>query len=252
MSIWVVTNAVAAWLLPPGCLLLLAAWGLLRLRKHPQSAKALLALAFGALWLLSTPWVARTLLVSLESPSADLRQVPLGQAIVVLGGGKYHAAPEYGTDTVGGATLVRLRYAAHLHRLNGKPILVSGGSPEGSAISEAQAMKATLENEFKTPVAWMENASNTTLENARASFNLLKAHGISRIYLITHAWHMPRAQRVFEQAGFTVIPAPTAFATTYGFTLLDCVPQANALHQSSVFFHEIIGLAWYRLKSLLN
>ena len=250
MSIWVITNAIAAWMLPPGCLLLLAAWGLLRLRKHPRSGKALVALALMGLWLLSTPWMARTLLGLLESPPTDLQQAPPAQAIVVLGGGKYHTAPEYGTGTVGGATLVRVRYAAHLHRLTGKPILVSGGSPEGSTISEAQAMKAVLESEFKIPVAWMESASNTTQENARASYSLLKAQGITRIYLVTHAWHMPRAQRAFAEAGFTVVPASTAYATQFRFTLLDCLPRAEALHQSSVFFHEVIGIVWYRLKSL--
>ena len=250
MSSWIITNAIAAWLLPPGCLLLLAAWGVLRLRKHPRSGKALLTLALLSLWILSTPWAARTLLGVLEPLPADPMQAPPAQAIVVLGGGKYHAPPEYNSaDTVSSATLVRLRYAAHLHRLTGKPLLVSGGSPEGSPISEAQAMKAALENEFKTPVKWTEDASSTTLENARASFNVLKAQGITRIYLVTHAWHMPRSQRAFTEAGFSVVPAPTAYATHFKFTILDGLPRADALHQSSVFFHEVIGLVWYRLKS---
>jgi uncharacterized SAM-binding protein YcdF (DUF218 family) len=253
MSSWIITNTIAAWLLPPGFLLLLAVWGLLRLRKHPRSGKVLVTLALLSLWLLSMPWVARGLLSSLEPFPADPMQAPPAQAIVVLGGGKYHAPPEYhGTDTVNGAALVRLRYAAHLHRISGKPILVSGGSPEGSPVSEAQAMKSVLENEFKTPVTWTEDASATTLENAHASFNLLKTQGITRIYLVTHAWHMPRSQRVFTEAGFAVVPAPTAYTTNFRLTLLDFLPQANALHQSSMFFHEVIGLIWYRLKSLLN
>lgn len=253
MSIWVITNAIAAWLLPPGCLLLVAAWGLLRLRKHPRSGTALLVFALGALWLLSTPLVARSLMSLLETTPVDLASTPPAQAIVVLGGGKYAAPPEYGgTDTVGASTLVRLRYAAYLHRATGKPLLVSGGSPEGSAVSEAQAMKSALENEFKAPVTWTENTSNNTFENARASFVTLKAHGVTRIYLVTDAWHMPRSQRAFAAAGFSVVPAPTAFATSHGFTLLDCLPHAGSLRQSSLFFHEIIGLAWYRLKSLPN
>jgi uncharacterized SAM-binding protein YcdF (DUF218 family) len=119
-------------------------------------------------------------------------------------------------------------------------------------MSEAQAMKTVLEHEFKAPVTWMEDASANTLENARASFKILKAQGITRIYLVTHAWHMPRSQRIFEASGFAVVAAPTAFSTSHGFTLLDCLPQAYALRQSSVFFHEIIGLIWYRLKSLLH
>jgi uncharacterized SAM-binding protein YcdF (DUF218 family) len=63
---------------------------------------------------------------------------------------------------------------------------------------------------------------------------------------------MPRSQRVFTEAGFSVVPAPTAYATHFQVTLLDCLPRADALHQSSVFFHEVIGLAWYRLKSALH
>lgn len=252
MSSWIITNALAAWLLPPGCLLLLATWGLLRLRKHPRSGKALVTLALLSLWILSTPWAARTLLGVLEPLPADPMLAPPAQAIVVLGGGKYHAPPEYSAATVNSATLVRLRYAAHLHRLTGKPLLVSGGSPEGSPISEAQAMKAALEHEFKTPVKWTEDASATTLENARASFNLLKAQGITRIYLVTHAWHMPRSQRAFSEAGFSVVPAPTGYATHFKFTILDGLPRAGALYQSSVFFHEVIGLIWYRLESLVN
>lgn len=253
MSTWVITNTIAAWLLPPGCLLVLAAWGILRLRRHPRSGKALVTLALLSLWLLSTPWVGRALLGSLEVPPLDLQRTPPAQAIVVLGGGKYHAPPEYGhTDTVDGASLVRLRYAAHLHRLTGKPILVSGGSPEGSPISEAQAMKATLENDFKVTVTWTENVSANTHENARASFTLLKTQGITRIYLVTHAWHMLRSQRAFAAAGFDVVPAPTAYTTSYRFSLLDCLPHAGALRLSSQYFHEVIGSAWYRLKSWLN
>lgn len=222
------------------------------MRKHPKSGKTVATLALVALWVLSTPWISRTLLQALESqPTDPLRALP-AQAIVVLGGGKYHAAPEYGADTVSESTLVRLRYAAFLHRQTGKPVLVSGGSPEGSPISEAQTMKSVLENEFKIPVAWTEAASNNTLENARASRAMLAPLDINRVYLVTHAWHMPRSQWIFAQAGFDVVPAPTKFATSFGLTPRDFMPQADALRDSSYFFHEIIGLAWYRLKSALH
>ena len=249
MNTWLITNMLTSWLIPPGCLLLLAAWGGWCLRKHPRSGAALLGLSLAALWALSMPWFARTLLQAIEPEPADPLRAPPAQAIVVLGGGKYHAAPEYGADTVSEATLVRLRYAARLQHQTGKPVLVSGGSPEGGPPSEAQVMKAVLENEFKVPVTWAETTSNNTLENARASRAILAPLGIARIYLITHAWHMPRAQRVFARAGFEVVPAPTHFATRFRLTARDFMPHAAALHDSSHFFHEILGLAWYRLKS---
>lgn len=250
MNSWVITNAITVWLIPPGCLLLLAGWGVLRLRRHPRSGKALIVLSLAALWALSTPWLSRTLLQALEPLPADPLRAAPAQAIVVLGGGKYYAAPEYGAvDTVNEPTLARLHYAAWLHRQTGKPILVSGGAPEGSVISEGQAMKATLENEFKVPVAWTEDKSFNTFENAHASRATLKPLGIDRVYVVTHAWHMPRSKSIFIKAGFDVVPAPTQFATSFRLTILDFRPYAPALADSSHFFHEIIGLVWYRLKS---
>jgi uncharacterized SAM-binding protein YcdF (DUF218 family) len=110
-------------------------------------------------------------------------------------------------------------------------------------------MKQVLEQEFNVPVRWVEDASDNTLENARLSRQLLKQEGITRIYLVTHAWHMARAVLSFQRAGFQVVPAPTAYTTRYRTDLLAFVPNAHALHDSRIFMHELIGMLWYRLKS---
>jgi uncharacterized SAM-binding protein YcdF (DUF218 family) len=169
---------------------------------------------------------------------------------VILGGGTYFHAPEYAAqDTIGDATLVRLRYGAKLQRKTGKPILVTGGKPLGNSISEAQQMRDVLEQEFKVPVRWTEDESENTFENARNSFRILQQANIRKIYLVTHAWHMPRAADVFRRAGFEVVEAPTAYTTRYQTDLLSFLPQAIALEDTSIFFHEIFGMFWYRLKS---
>ena len=125
----------------------------------------------------------------------------------------------------------------------------SGGMPDGGAMSEAETMKAVLENEFRVPVTWMETASSTTYNQASNVMHILGPSGMRRIQLVTHAWHMPRAQAVFTQAGFDVIPAPTQFVEPRETTVLDFMPSASALRDSHHFFHEVLGLAWYRLKS---
>jgi uncharacterized SAM-binding protein YcdF (DUF218 family) len=250
MYSWQLINALALLLMPPGCLLLFAAWGMVLMRRRPRAGAGLVGAAVFALYVLSTNYAAERLLQSLE-PAAPASARQAG-AIVVLGGGKYHSAPEYGgADTVSNQTLARLRYAAHLHRSTGTPLLVTGGSPEGSATAEAEAMKSVLESAFGTPVRWTETRSGNTLENARLSHAMLAPLGIHAIQLVTHAWHMPRARLAFEHAGFEVIPAPTGFATSYRLTVLDFMPSARALHDSSRFFHEVIGIAWYRLKFLI-
>ncbi|MGE0557060.1 MAG: YdcF family protein [Burkholderiales bacterium] len=251
MTAWELTNTLAAFLLPPGALILLIAGGYLLRRAHPHAARALLVGGLAGLYLVSMPLVAGFLLRNWETPPVKLI-LNAGQAIVVLGGGKYPQAPEYAGDTVSGATLVRLRYAAHLHRTSGHPVLVSGGSPDGSTVNEAQTMKQTLEQEFAVPVRWAEGGSDNTLQNARLSYRMLRSEGIHTIFLVTHAWHMPRARLAFEQSGFRVIPAPTAHTTSGPLSILDFIPDARALHASSLFCHEIIGMFWYRLRLLFQ
>ncbi len=251
MLSWQLTNTLAALFLPPGILILLMAWGLALRRTRPRLGPGLFAGGLAVLYALSMPLAANFLLSQWENsprngPTSD------AAAIVVLGGGKSHDAPEYGNDTVLGATLVRLRYAAHLQRLTGHPILVSGGSPEGSPLSEAELMQRALQNEFGVPVRWAEGASANTLENARFSYRMLAAEDIRTILLVTHAWHMPRARLAFEAAGFKVIPAATGYTRRYRLTVLDFLPDARALRDSALFFHEIMGIVWYRLRLFLQ
>ncbi len=247
---WFATNLISAFLLPPLNLLLAALLGLLLARTYPRLGRTLLLFSLALLWLCSTSYFAGGALRLLEGPPkvVDTQAQP-ADAIVVLGGGTYFRAPEYGADTVSAATLVRLRYAAKLQRETGKPVLVTGGKPLGNDLSEAQQMKSVLEQEFNVPVRWIEDASDNTLENARYSHQLLQQTGIKRIYLVTHASHIPRASRAFQAAGFEVVPAPTGFTTRYRTNLLSFLPHAEGLRDSRIFMHELIGLLWYRLKS---
>ncbi len=183
---WFATNLISVFLLPPLNLLLAALLGLLLARTYPRLGRTLLLSSLALLWLCSAPYFAEGALHLLEGPpkAVNARAQP-ADAIVVLGGGTYFRAPEYGADTVSAATLVRLRYAAKLQRETGKPILVTGGKPLGNDLSEAQQMKSVLEQEFNVTVRWVEDASDNTLKNARYSHQLLQQAGIKRIYLVS-------------------------------------------------------------------
>ncbi|MFX7731723.1 YdcF family protein, partial [Acinetobacter baumannii] len=91
----------------------------------------------------------------------------------------------------------RLQYAAYLARRTGLPILVTGGSPDGSPESEAALMARNLQRDVGVPVRWQETRADTTAQNASYSAAMLKADGIERILLVTDSIHMPRAMRVF-------------------------------------------------------
>jgi uncharacterized SAM-binding protein YcdF (DUF218 family) len=249
---WLISNAIGALFMPLGIVLIVLLVALLMAWRSPLQAWRPIVAAIVLLYALSTQFVADGLLYVLEPAPRDPAADASGQAIVVLGGGTYHRAPEYGGDTVKAGTLQRLRYAARLQRVLGKPVLATGGSPEGSLIAEAQLMKQVLQQDFQVPVQWIEQRSNNTLENGRLVYRLLKPAGIERVYLVTHAWHMPRARLAFERAGFAVIPAPTGFATRFELTIIDFLPRAEALSDSTWFFHEILGIAWYYVRLLFK
>src|ERR1017187_10577911 len=131
---WFFTNLISLCLLPPLNLLLIALAGLFFMSSRPRLGRALLVGALALLWLCSMPYTAenaaRFLIRTVQV--VDPKTQP-ADAIVVLGGGTYFKAPEYGgIDTVSPPTLLRLRYAAKLQRETGKPILVSGGTPHGN------------------------------------------------------------------------------------------------------------------------
>ena len=245
---WLIGKTAGALIIPPGILLVALLIAVLLTWRRPRLARGLLILTFIAFYALSTSFVSDHLLQLLQPEPRDVLGDRSGQAIVVLGGGIYPQAPEYGGDTVNSITLMRVRYAAVLYRAVKKPLLVSGGSTKGYPTAEARLMRDVLQREFQVPVTWIEEASPNTLENARASYQMLNADGIKRIYLVTHAWHMARARFAFESTGLTVIPAPTGHATRYAHSLLHFLPSAPALLNSSWFFHEVIGLGWYHLR----
>ena len=248
MYSWILGKLIAAWILPPGVLVLMGLAGLVLLKKKPRIGKILLGGSVVLLWALSAPLISLPLIRLIETPPLDVKATPPAQAIVVLGGGRYRNAPEYGADTVNQNSLERVRYAAWLHRHTGVPILTSGGVPGSRGLSEAQAMKAVLENEYKVPVQWVEQVSRDTFEQASATRAVLVPSNVRRIYLVTHAWHMPRSVDAYTRAGFDVVAAPTGFKGRRVSTIRDLVPSADTLLDSYYFFHEAVGLLWYQIR----
>jgi uncharacterized SAM-binding protein YcdF (DUF218 family) len=240
---------VKTLVLPPANLLLLGIAALALRRRYPRWSYGTAAVALGLLYLISTPIISSFCLSLLEEAYVDPLARPGAQAIVALAGGTDQFAPEYGTDVVNPLTMTRIRYAAKLQRASGKPLLVSGGSVRGDTLAEAQQMRAVLE-EMNVPVRWTEERSVDTFTNAVESYRILAPLGITTVYLVTHAWHMPRARLAFAHAGFTVIPAPTAFSQTEPInpTLLDFLPRASALMKSYYFWHEVLGYLAYSVR----
>lgn len=238
---------LSALALPPVGLILLAFLGIWLSRQRPRLGHSVSAVALLALLALSLPPVADALMHTLERrPPISAQMLARAQAIVILAGDGYPVAPEYGDETVGRATLERVRYGVHLQRRSGLPIMVIGGAPFGGR-PQAEAMKEAIERDLRGRVTWLEGSSRDTAENAAYSAAMLKAAGISRIALVSQGWHLPRAIELFERQGLEVLPAPTGFTTRPPSPFARALPSAAALATSSEALHEWLGILVQRL-----
>jgi uncharacterized SAM-binding protein YcdF (DUF218 family) len=239
--------------LPPGILLLLLllAWWLRQ--RFPRLAATCFGLGLGGLWLFSMPVAVEWAAQQLESEPAlvEARWPALAEqaeAIVVLGNGSVLDDPGWGADQPSLMGLERVRYAARLARASGLPLLTTGGLHYGAPPSEAALMAAVLARDYGLAVRWQEGQSRTTWENATYSAALLKGAGVTRVVLVTQAWHMPRARWSFEQAGLQVTSAPMGFlGTPSGRPGGGWLPESQAIWQSGLLLNEAIGLLAYQL-----
>jgi uncharacterized SAM-binding protein YcdF (DUF218 family) len=178
----------------------------------------------------------------------------LPTAIVILTAGRRSRALEFGSEfsneAPDGLSLERMRYGAFLAKKTSLPVLLSGGMLLMDKVPLAKVLEDALQYDYGIQAKWIEDQSKNTAENAMRSAEMLKKAGISRVLLVTHAWHMKRAVAAFTANGLTVTPAPTAFyypgrelpiwAMLY--------PSMRELQMSAYALHEIVGSVWYRLR----
>jgi uncharacterized SAM-binding protein YcdF (DUF218 family) len=236
------------------------------LKKRAALQKIIIVFSVVLIWVSSTPafvqwfthisdvWMHWPTPLVISSNQQLQNHSSQSAAIVVLGGGRRKGAiesPQYQNQDLSPASLERLRMGARLARSSKLPILLTGGAPDTTTdhdLPEAEVMAQILEQEFHVKAKWLETKSQTTQENAQFSASILKRDGIQTIYLVTHFWHIPRAQKIFEQYGLKVIPVPHGFHSAETFNPTDHYPSNTAITETRLIWHELIGMIWYRLR----
>lgn len=220
-----------------------------RFGSGPRLPLACTGLVLGVMWLLSCQavaiWLSIHLLPQVSPITVDDLKRQQVQAIVVLGGGVENDASEYAGAVLAPDAMSRLLYGVYLSRTAQIPIAYSGGQGWGSLAgqpAEAEVAALSLKRLGAPSLRWQENQSRDTRENAVFTASLLKADGITRIALVTHAWHMPRSVRQFEAAGLVVTPAPMGFVRSDESLLLQWLPSGTGLRHSGRILKEWLGL----------
>jgi uncharacterized SAM-binding protein YcdF (DUF218 family) len=232
----------------PTLLLLAIALGVWLAGKRPKVGLLLAIYSNGLLWLLATPalsiWLSQSALTQYHPISIETLQEEDIQVIIVLGGGVDTEQPD-GMQQLKSSALDRLRHGIELSRKTGVPILVTGGKGWGALAGshdEATISKRVAIEAFKYEIKWIESVSRDTRENARNSKELLSKHGINKIALVTHSWHMPRSMKAFQKEGFEVTAAPMGFVGGKKFKLLSLFPNIDAFQINFTILRELVAL----------
>jgi uncharacterized SAM-binding protein YcdF (DUF218 family) len=235
-------------------LLILAATLLASGRQQRLAAGTLMA-AIILLLVASAPPVAGVLYGTLERihPPLAIEDVPVADAIVVLGGGiDLPLHPR--TDAELGEAADRILVAARLYRAGKAPrVLVSGGNvfaQDGVAGESEYTRRLLVEWGVPTGMIVVETRSRNTYQNAIETRKLLTVPGRWKVLLVTSAVHMPRALATYRSQAIDAVPVPTDYAVV-GYNqpwLLDWLPSAQALSMSTAALREWLGLAVYRAR----
>lgn len=261
MNFLFLSKLLPLFLYPLGLGVLLLGGALVLAKYQPQWIAPPIVLALVILWVFGTGWVSALLTRSLEWRYLPPNPIPEAQAIVVLGGATRSAAyPRPMVDVMESGD--RLLYGAQLYRWGRAPwVILSGGRTpwRGGGEPEALDMQQLLAlMGVPADATLLEPKSLNTYENAVKVRELLEPLGIQRILLVTSAMHMPRALALFQKQGFQVTPAPTDFLISEQewseltalpeSVMLNLLPEARHLDESSRAIKEYLGLVVYRLK----
>ncbi len=241
--------------LPTGLILLLLLAGLLLRRR------GLIWTGLVLFWVCSTPLASDFLARAIENGEERIEatSMPTADAIVVLSGGRVvapgaAAISEWndGDRFWGGVALYQAGKAPLLVFTGGWSPGQPNAKPEGEVlISYAKALGVPSKAVRTTGLVV------NTAEEAQAVMKLLCRQVIGdegleqrvNVLLVTSAYHMPRAQRLFERAGLTVTPYPVDFQvqTSRNLSVIDFAPSSAAFQKTEMAFRETIGRVYYQI-----
>jgi uncharacterized SAM-binding protein YcdF (DUF218 family) len=171
------------------------------------------------------------------------------EAIVELSGGVNPPVFERPYAQMDADSTERCEYAAWIFReVHAVPVLACGGGGKGSREAFSVSMAKYLQRAgVPGDLIWTEQRSHNTYENALYGGEILRSHRVKRIALVVNARSMPRAEACFQKQGFQVIAAPNKI-DQWGDSRDELIPTWKAIKGNEETLHEMLGLAWYRLR----
>ena len=216
-------------------------------------SKKISLLGFIVLIFCSLPIISSKLISYLEKDYIlqNISNIDKADAIVVLSGMlktiKFNSKLEYEFNEkvdriLSGIDLFKNDKAPLLILTRGKfPWLV--GVPEGEYLKNF-AMKFGIPEES----IFLTDSVQNTHQEAKSVKKLLNSNE-AKIILVTSAFHMPRAKKIFEAFNINVIPFAVDYISSgQKINFMHFIPSAGSLSTTSFGVRELIGRLYYSLK----
>jgi uncharacterized SAM-binding protein YcdF (DUF218 family) len=241
------------------CLLLVIALVLWLIKS--KLTPAFISAALIILFLSGNTWVSNWLAQSLEWQNIPKAELPIADAIVILGGGirsQAYPRPDVDFSEAGdrvwyGASLYRAGKAPKIIVSGGRIIWKGGGSPESEDLTKLLVTMGVPKADIIP-----EGDSMNTRDNAVYVQKILKANNFKTILLVTSAMHMPRSMAIFQHLGIKAIAAPTDFRVSQleldepnlqtESVILSLMPDDENLSVTTSAIREYIGMWVYKVK----
>lgn len=215
------------------------------------SNKKISFLAAALLYLLSTPFVANEAFRYVEGYAVKrpISEVSDAEAIMVLGG-MLTSAPTIDGSTPEWSDPDRFFAGIELFKAGKAPeiVFVRSFSPlnGGQEVEGDYQRQMAISMDIPEASIKLTQKAVNTEEEAEGLRKLPMPEG-SKIILVTSAFHMNRAEQIFEKAGFEVEAYPVDFKVDQNkhLGLFAFLPDSQSLDNSSIAIREIIGRTYY-------
>lgn len=218
-----------------------------------KNKKKLIYVAIGVLYILSTPIFSNNFFKLVEGSEyrKPISAIDNADAIVVLSG--MLEINEVGDSTyvewgdpdrfIGGIALFKAGKSQKLVFTGGKMPWGKAKKTEGGVLKEY-----AFSNGIPSEKMFVTKDVENTADEAVAVKELINPS--KRIILVTSAYHMYRAKKLFEKQGLIVIPYKVDYKASINnqTTLMDFLPSSANLELTETGFREIIGRLFYLIQ----
>jgi uncharacterized SAM-binding protein YcdF (DUF218 family) len=221
-----------------------------------KNKKKLIYIAIGVLYIISTPIFSNTFFKLVEGNGHNDYRKPISaidsaDAIVVLSG--MLEINEVGDSTYvewgdpdrffGGIALFKAGKAQKIIFTGGKMPWDKVKKTEGDVLKEY-----AISNGIPSEKIYVTKDVENTADEAVAVKELISPD--KRIILVTSAFHMSRARKLFEKQGFIVISYKVDYKTSQNkdIGIMGFLPSSGNLELTETGIREIIGRVFYLIK----